>query len=105
MSTQFAETSDALQAVAKLHHPVQLPVMQVACHQEDCEHEDSAECEAACVPTTCCAHCTGLREEVATHEETDYVVEPWPCPTAKALGRAAWGYLVQPESDGNREGS
>lgn len=71
-------------AVAKLHHPVEMKVLATACWQEDCDHDDSDGCEAACVPTMCCAHCTSLREETAFHEEADYAVQPWPCPTATA---------------------
>lgn len=81
---QVADYVALQEAVAKLHHPIEVKVMAVACHQEDCEHEDSDECEAACVPTMCCAHCTTLREETAMYEEADYAVQPWPCPTATA---------------------
>lgn len=84
MSDQHAEYVALQEAVAKLHHAIKIRTLSYACANEDCDHGDHDECEAAGQDIAVCAHCNEIRETVAFNEDASYAIEPWPCPTARA---------------------
>jgi hypothetical protein len=69
---------DAVDAALKLHRRDMQEVMPWNCFDGLCDHD--GDCEPVEVPV--CWECTRIRLD--SYEEAG--VEPWPCPTAKALG-------------------
>ena len=74
-----------------LHKPTKIPVLDVDCYREECDHDDGEGCLAHALLVDVCAECLDVWDDDRNREEPLPDAVRYPCATVKILDRGLKG--------------